>query len=339
MTYPTVTRGRITVIETGITKNLFFNPSEITDLKSINWGQLDVPGASHPIYQYGTGGERSITFEMYLDGDRGRFDRLDSQDDISVESEIKFYRSLVYPTKYNDTFEAVYPHTLLFSFGDYIDNLHCIMKAAPSVRVLHFTPKLKPVRATIAITLAELVDKGQTSEDIYPTVHIGNQVIQLDPTYITASIGKGGGGGHITRLGVTNIEGRVPKVFIGDAVLKSGGAAGGGDQSGAAFVTKNGVTLDPITLIGQQTGKSNGFAGGGGGFGGAGATGKWGDGSDFALRTAPFHAAPAEKSSAQMLPSTTITARRVQTLPPTTIKASARPTQLAPTTVYSRKRK
>lgn len=295
MTYPTVTRGRITVIETGITRNFMFNPPEIVDTKNVNWGQLDVPGASHPVYQYGTGGERNITFELYLDGDRGRYDRLDTQEDISVETEIKFYRSLVYPAKYNETFEAVYPHTLLFSFGQYVDNLHCIMKAPPVVRVLYWNPKLQPVRATVQITLAELSEKSQTSQDVYPVVQIGNPVMVLDPVYITAGIGKTSGGGRIRQKRASSYDGNT-------SVLKSK------DISVSVGPVRTVQRLDPTTIQSAPTSYTSAR--------------QMNEDIDRFSGAIPEPPLFATKPQTTQLPPTTITPKRVQRLPTTTVTAS-----------------
>jgi Contractile injection system tube protein len=222
MIIPNVTRGRFTVASTGMSRNVMFNPSEITDEKQINWGQLDIPGASHPVFQFGTGGERLIQFELYLDGDRGRFGRLDTQEDISVQSEINFYRSLVYPVRYNsDDFAAVYPHMLLFSFGRYVDLLPCIMKGNPVVRIFHWTPKLEPVRATVTIMLSEVTTKSQVANDIYPTLEVGNPVVTIPTTVITSNLGSGKGGKPL-RLATTFIEGKRDSRTVLDEIVITG---------------------------------------------------------------------------------------------------------------------
>jgi hypothetical protein len=172
----------------------------------------------------------------------------------------------------------VYPHLVLFSYGNYLDLLPCIIKNAPSVRVLHWTPKLQPVRAVITLTLAEVVSKSQTSEDVYPVVKIGNPVIQLDPIVITSSIGKGNGG-RVIRMKVTNIEGQVPRQQSRMRVMETTNIVG--------RVPKSGMTVLPVTNIQGRLPRAappppkaplqprTPMKGGGGGFSGAGASGKW----------------------------------------------------------------
>lgn len=194
---PSVTRGRLTVLSTGDSRSFQFNPNEVTDDKGVNWGTLDVPGASHPIYQYGTGGERIISFELYLDGDRGRYGRAEFPPseylDLSIQSEINFYRSLVYPSQYDSQdFAAVYPYMLSLSMGNYFKALPCIIKSPPTVKITYWTPKMDPVRATVSMSLSEVVSRSQTSAEVLGySAQIGNftvnGVLQLDEIRIEAS--------------------------------------------------------------------------------------------------------------------------------------------------------
>jgi Contractile injection system tube protein len=191
-----ITRGVLSVPSKNITKTFQFNPSEMDDDKQINWGTLQIPGASHPAYQYGSGGERLLTFELYLDGDRGRFDRESSgdkpeQQSLSVKSEIRFYQSLLYPTNYDiNSFTEVYPYIVLFTFGEYIKGMECVVKQA-RVRVNYWTPQLDPVRATISMILGESVLRSRTAMEVTGGVSVGDiaigggGMVQLEPVVIT----------------------------------------------------------------------------------------------------------------------------------------------------------
>jgi hypothetical protein len=169
----TVTRGSLVVVSRGITQPLMFNPNDVSDDKEISWGTLQVPGASHPIYQYGAGGERSISFDIYLDGDRGRFGRSEQRDALSIQSHIAFYRSLVYPMKFENAtgggvnMSAVFPSLVIFNFGPMYQSVTCIVKKV-SVKINYWTPTLEPVRASIGVQLAEVVTRSQVSQDIFP---------------------------------------------------------------------------------------------------------------------------------------------------------------------------
>jgi hypothetical protein len=192
MAAPTITRGRMTVRATGMTRIFQFNPSELRDQKGITWGSLQVPGSSHPIYQFGAGNERLISFDLYLDGDRARFGRetADPSDSLSIQTEINFYRSLLYPGQYDSQdFAAAYPYLVLFSFGQYIPSMPVIVKQA-NVTINYWTPLLEPVRATVAMELGEIVLNSVTSKEVSGVVESGAIIMggktYLDPTIITA---------------------------------------------------------------------------------------------------------------------------------------------------------
>lgn len=166
MPFVTPIRGRLTVPRLSASKEFMFNPAEISDEKVPNYGVLEVPGASHPSYQYGSGGERLITFELNLDGDRGKVARNIPGATLSIKDDINWYRALVYPGNYEiSSFVEVYPYIVLFSFGSLYEALPCIVKRAP-VNVTYWTPQLVPVRATVSMELAEVTDKSQTAKDV-----------------------------------------------------------------------------------------------------------------------------------------------------------------------------
>jgi len=143
-----------------------FNPNEVADTKGIKVGSLEVPGVSHPVTQFGAGGERNIKFELHLDGDRGRVALGGSS--LSVARDIRFYQSLVYPGEYGKAgMQAVFPYLILFTFGELYQGLPCIVRTADH-RVIQWTPKLEPQIAKISIHLTEVIEHAQTAKDIFP---------------------------------------------------------------------------------------------------------------------------------------------------------------------------
>jgi len=166
---PTVVRGRFSVPERRTGRTMMFNPNDVSDEKTINWGSIEVPGASHPVYQYGAGGERVISFDLYIDGDRGRFGRAEPRSmDLSIMDELMWYRSLIYPSAYGMSYAQVAPFLVLFTFGELYNNVPCIVKKA-SWKINYWVPGPrgpKPVRATIPIQLAEVVDRSITADQI-----------------------------------------------------------------------------------------------------------------------------------------------------------------------------
>lgn len=162
MPFPTVKKGRVTIPATGQFRNFMFNPNEVTDAPSVNFGMILVQGSSQPVYQYGSGGERIISFELFFDGDRGRLARRNQpgvfssfEDSLSVNNEIKWYQALLYPQEYDtQDFVKTYPYIVLLSLGNFLDAVPCLLKSAP-VTVDYWTPNMDPVRATMAMSFAE----------------------------------------------------------------------------------------------------------------------------------------------------------------------------------------
>lgn len=166
---PTIIRGHLAVPDRGTGRTFMFNPTEIKDNKGVNYGSLDLPGMSHPVLQYGSGGERVISFQLYLDGDRGKVARGGAANlDLSVEEDILFYRSLLYPVEFDVSgIRSIYPPNVLFSYGPLFKAVKCVVTKA-NVTVKYWTPQGEPVRATIDMELKEKIDKGQTAREIFP---------------------------------------------------------------------------------------------------------------------------------------------------------------------------
>ncbi len=169
----TVVRGRISVPARGTGRIFMFNPNDITDTKGISWGSVEVPGASHPVYQFGAGGERLVSFDLYVDGDRGRFGREQARDtsSLSIRDELHWYRSLEYPTAYGGGYVRVAPFECTFTFGTLYQNMACIVKKA-DWKVNYWVPDPKqggrpiPVRAIITMQIAETVSESVTADKV-----------------------------------------------------------------------------------------------------------------------------------------------------------------------------
>lgn len=161
----TPNRGRFTIVERGTTWVFMFNPAEVSDQKGVNWAEGDVPGASSPVIQFGSGKARIISFELYLDGDRGKAAR--GGDSLSIEEDIKFFQSLEYPSKYDKGPVAVSPWTVIFTMGPMYQQVPCKLLQCPT-RITYWTPKMEPVRATVSISLREILSESRTALDVFP---------------------------------------------------------------------------------------------------------------------------------------------------------------------------
>lgn len=169
MSAATVTRGSLTVPSAGVVKQFQFNPPEIRDVHQINWGSLLVPGASHPIYQFGSGGERLISFDLYLDGDRyGYRQNKLFPPDTNITNDVNFYKGLSYPVGYGGSFKNVYPYIVLLSIGQLFPTpIPCLLRNGSDVKYTYFQNTMAPVRAVIPLSFAEVVVQSKTASQVW----------------------------------------------------------------------------------------------------------------------------------------------------------------------------
>lgn len=196
-----VAKGRISIPETGEVLVFMFNPNMVKDQKGVAYPDQVVPGMSHPVTQFAGGGARVISFEIYLDGDRGRMGQSTSNGqlqnhsraprvgdknprvsqgpqpnapDKDITAEIDFYRSLLYPIAVNGGGLAdVHPPILVFSMGTLFQSIICVAERC-DVQVTSFNVKLRPVRATLNVSLKEVVESSVTRSTVFNTANTGS---------------------------------------------------------------------------------------------------------------------------------------------------------------------
>jgi len=154
-----------------------FNPAEVTEKKEVNYGETPVPGASHPVHQFGSGGARVISFDLFLDGDRGKFAAKNKTQSVftieemdkytSVKPDVLYWQSLMLPMEYGrDQFAKVKPPHVIFNFGNLYKNVVCLVKRADP-RWTHFNLRMVPIRATLSVQLDEDIDQSITGPEFY----------------------------------------------------------------------------------------------------------------------------------------------------------------------------
>lgn len=199
MSRATVTKGSMAFYDAPeLRQEFMYNPTEITDDKSADWGKTSVPGISHPVYQFGAGGARQISFTLHHDGDRARLllrtkthktlveienelgDNADRKwtDDpgLDVTSWLQFWRSMLYPdsieqnsTRIEGTNKTYWtsksPKKVIFNFGPMWQDVLCVVVKA-NIKANFFSPNLEIVRANVDIVLEEAPDAPMFSNDI-----------------------------------------------------------------------------------------------------------------------------------------------------------------------------
>lgn len=169
---PTVQRGTLVTDGANPFSITFqFNPAEINDTRSVTYGQHAVPGASHPVYQFGAGGERLLSFTLYLDADLGAratrwnsnlFFDANNSNLLSLSEVLDDLRSLTYPVERISPagIKIITVPTVYFSMGTLLesDTIECIVKRADP-QITFYSPDLRPLKAKVELELAQVARK------------------------------------------------------------------------------------------------------------------------------------------------------------------------------------
>ena len=118
----------------GFVYSFVYNPPTISVAQKAEYGAICVPGASHPVYQYGSGGEQIISFDLFIDGERGIVAngayRKGGANGLDIRAEVHLLESLVIPLRYDPgSYSKTRPPILIFNFGSRFVNVECIMKS------------------------------------------------------------------------------------------------------------------------------------------------------------------------------------------------------------------
>lgn len=175
-----IQKGRLTVADTGEFVPFMFNPTQVQESHSVPYPEEGVPGVSHPVSQYTGGGPQVYSLELWLDGDRGRsvrarggraVNRLNSSvnfNDISIQDEIDWYRSLTLPTKTRAFLVAeVAPPVVLYTLGTMYRSVPCLVTQV-TVTVTWWRPQdMAPIRATVSLSLKRQVSESIQRDSVY----------------------------------------------------------------------------------------------------------------------------------------------------------------------------
>jgi hypothetical protein len=151
-----------------------YNPTQLSDKRSVNYATLNAPGQLMPVRQYSRGGDRTISFTLRIDGlfKGPADDEIDiaKDEDGSIAPELNKYRAFLYPQTarwqeagasfvplYDDTQHFASPPTCRFGFGNRV--IDCIVTEV-SITELLFNSELAPLRADVSVTLVELAPYG-----------------------------------------------------------------------------------------------------------------------------------------------------------------------------------
>ena len=155
-----------------------YNPLQLSDKRAVNYATIAAPGQLVPERQYSSGGDRTISFTVRVDGvanlTGGSPIPIDTDDSGGITPELNKYRAFVYPqsARWGDVGAsfirrpAIYagstafasPPLCRFGFGEG-RVLDCVVTEIAITELL-FNAALAPMRADVAITLVELAPYG-----------------------------------------------------------------------------------------------------------------------------------------------------------------------------------
>ena len=107
-----IVKGYLKNLSTNKIKKFLFNPSTVNTKRTVGYAVLSSPGCSYPKFQYLDGGQKTISFELFLHGTKGE-----------VQSYITFLEGLL--PKEDSSAKFKKPPEVLFAFGNFIDK--CIL--------------------------------------------------------------------------------------------------------------------------------------------------------------------------------------------------------------------
>jgi hypothetical protein len=154
-----------------------YNPTSLTDKRSVTYATLTAPGQLMPDRQYSSGGDRSISFTVRVDalGEQPgqRTAAIATDESGGITPELNKYRAFMYPAngrwqEAGASFvrrpgiyvgaQFVSPPACRFGFGD--GRVLDVVVTEISITELQFNNLLAPMRADVAISLVELGPYG-----------------------------------------------------------------------------------------------------------------------------------------------------------------------------------
>jgi len=162
------------LVSVGLTPEILiefqYNPTQLSDRRAITYASLTPPGLVLPDRQYIRGGDRTISFNVDINGlFKGPADDkigILRDEDGGITPELNKYRAFMYPQtarwkQATASFVPLYPAgpqftsppACRFGFGERV--IDCVVAQVDITEML-FNARLAPVRAQVAVTLVEL---------------------------------------------------------------------------------------------------------------------------------------------------------------------------------------
>ena len=146
--------GAIAEVDSGDIIHFKLNPESIEDSKDTEFASMAIPGMSHPRYQFTGGGERTLSFTIYLHKATGE----------DVPTAIKLLRSWLY-ADYSEGKLSEPPKKLLIVFGDSWPDEVWLLR---SMRITHnkLDKTLNSIYAEAELEFIEYIEQSVSREDV-----------------------------------------------------------------------------------------------------------------------------------------------------------------------------
>jgi hypothetical protein len=167
-----LTKCRIVNVRTRFAHEVMVNPATVSFGHGWNFGSHTPHGMSHPVISGGTGSEGTISFQLVVDGERGRLDqrRAGVSGSLSIKYELDYYESLTLPEEPPaDAAAGVAaggsPPRLILTLGTLFRRIE-VRCTSFSANVTLFSPQLDPIRATIDLSFVQYRRKALYSSEL-----------------------------------------------------------------------------------------------------------------------------------------------------------------------------
>ena len=163
-----LTKGRLVSPYSRTAHEFMFNPVAVELSHGWAWGRHKMYGNAFPVLSGGTGEDGTISFNLILDGDRGRSrarranggnDSSNANVSMDVASEIGFYLSLTMPDERTSlnassggSVAGATPSMMILTLGSLCTRVGVVMESV-KISAKKFTPTLEVSYATLDIKL------------------------------------------------------------------------------------------------------------------------------------------------------------------------------------------
>jgi len=91
------TRARLINLRTGERLLFHYNPGEWDDSYSSNFAEVNIPGGTTPLFQFGSGGSRDLSLQLFFNEYKQESSRAKNFIQMSVEDSIRFIQRAMEP--------------------------------------------------------------------------------------------------------------------------------------------------------------------------------------------------------------------------------------------------